>query len=878
MMSPNPNNGEPIYILGLLCSLALTCSCARAATELPEARVGRLAASWRPATGLLLKVGGVPVVRQSSLFLVKRGWKGTLLGQSSAGWSTDGWKEASDGSQSATLTARNEHAEAMYTLKLSEAALDVALKLTRRSQEPADWEYAAGYVSGNLLQSPPPKPGRTQEQNRILSREFLTPLGKISLRASGDAGPDTLFDARSDSQGWAQAFPTLWWGIGSPAPEFPLDATRTVTFSVAVSPRSPNPESPSRWVPGEPNKEESASGSPLLGLGDRVPNAFLPPVARVPRVIPTPKEARFSAESFPLRGGQVIFHDDSHREAARLLAEGILARTGLKLGVKSQPGAGLMIGKGVAPNPPSKPEGYAVAVTKSGVQAAGTDPQGALWAAQTLLQLVENGKIRGATISDWPTLALRGVHLFHGQSAPAFHKKLIERVFSPFKLNTLILQVEQVRWDADPLVAPSWAGTRAGLTDEITFAKAHGLTTFPLIQGYGHMEWLFQKPANRELAEDPQTPYAVNFSNPDAVRYLEGFLSEADTLFGASAFHIGLDEVTMRGRFPYRSEGKNFVDLFTDGAAHWSDFFKKRGKKTWMWADMALHPSEVAPCFGTAPSKEAARAVREKLLKDIILFDWQYGPHTRYPSLKLLKDAGFKNIVAATWYNPKNIDGFARAAAEVGALGAIQTTWCGYESKEAVLDTIERRQFSSMVLAAEAFWNGGSRATWKPEDVFSEAWAATSVTGSRPRAGFTLGKKTRRLADGVLYDTSMPRILCGPLETRPHPSALTVPLGRRVSELRLLLSTTHRTDPGVCVGTVKIILASGEVREIPLVYGKNVAASGDPATCPDAPTLSGLRKLIVSLGPAPVEVRELRLEALGTEAAPVLHAVSGLAP
>jgi hypothetical protein len=606
------------------------------------------------------------------------------------------------------------------------------------------------------------------------------------------------------------------------------------------------------------------------------PSVYLPPVARVPRVIPTPKEARFPAESFSLQARQVIFCDSSHEPAAKLLAEGILARTGLKLGVKNQPGAGLGIGKGTALVPPGKPEGYAVAVTKNGIRAVGKDAQGALWAAQTLLQLVESGKVRGAQISDWPTLALRGVHLFHGQSAPEFHKKLIARVFSPFKLNTLVLQVEQARWDADPLVAPPWAGTRAGLSDEINFAKAHGLTAFPLIQGYGHMEWLFQKPANRELAEDPQTPYAVNFSNPDAVRYLEGFLGEADALFGASAFHVGLDEVTMRGRFPYRSEGKGFVELFTDGAAHWSNFFKKRGKQTWMWADMALHPSEVAPCFGTAPSKEAARAVRERLPKDVVLFDWQYGPHKSYPSLKILKDAGFEKIVAATWYNPKNIDGFARAAAEIGALGAIQTTWCGYESKEAVLDTIERRQFTSMVLAAEAFWNGGSRATWKPEDVFTQAWAGPSAALSQPRAGFTLGRKTRRFPDGVLYDASDPQALCGPLETTAHPSTLTVALGQRASELRLLLSTTHRTDPGVRVGTLRVVLSTGEVRDIPLVYGKNIAAQSDPASCPDAPTLEKLRQLTVRLGPAPTEVRELRLEALGSEAAPVLHAVSGL--
>src|SRR5262249_46491267 len=138
-----------------------------------------------------------------------------------------------------------------------------------------------------------------------------------------------------------------------------------------------------------------------------------------------------------------------------------------------------------------------------------------------------------AQIEDWPTLSLRAVHLFHGKEALPFHEKLIDRVFSPLKVNALFLQAEQVRWDHDPQVAPIWAGTKDQVKAEIAFARAHGLTVYPLVQSYGHMEWLFTHEANRAYAEDPDTPYALNFTDPTAVKYLEGFEDEADRLFGA---------------------------------------------------------------------------------------------------------------------------------------------------------------------------------------------------------------------------------------------------------------------------------------------------------------------------------------------------------
>ncbi len=469
-----------------------------------------------------------------------------------------------------------------------------------------------------------------------------------------------------------------------------------------------------------------------------------------PLILPRPKYAKFWMDAPPFRitpQTRIVRTDASAggRRASAILQNALNRAFGIVPPVVSAspfalapPGTiyiGLCDGSPLfgpqALETPQKTEGYGILVDSKRVLLSGRDDAGVLWAAQTLSQLFRKsatgGVILPVRVADYPTLSFRAVHLFHGQNALPFHEKLIERILSPFKMNALFIQAEQVRWDADPNVAPNWAGTKADLTHEIAFARAHGLTSYPLLESFGHMEWLFNKGRNQTFAEDPQTPYAVNFSNPKAVAYLEKFNREADALFDAPGFHAGLDEVTMRGRFPYASRPRSFSELFVKGATHWHDFFAKRGKETWLWADMLLHPSEVAPSFGTAPSAREAALVRAGLPKDLIVVDWQYTARSRYPSLDLLKRAGFTKRVIATWHDRQGIQNFARAAAQNGALGAIQTTWAGYESRESVLDTPDRKQFIAFVNAADYFWNGGdgpapAKLPYDAEAVFAAHW------------------------------------------------------------------------------------------------------------------------------------------------------------
>ena len=133
----------------------------------------------------------------------------------------------------------------------------------------------------------------------------------------------------------------------------------------------------------------------------------------------------------------------------------------------------------------------------------------------------------------------------------------------------------------------------------------------------------------------------------------EGFLAEIDTLFDAPSFHVGLDEVRLRGRFPYRSRPLRASELFLKGAHHWHRFFAQRGKSICLWGDMALHAPEVNPSFGTAPSAAEAAKIRARLPRDLWLADWQYGEHEAFPSLEQLKEEGYQKLLAASWWRPR---------------------------------------------------------------------------------------------------------------------------------------------------------------------------------------------------------------------------------
>ena len=754
-----------------------------------------------------------------------------------------------------------------------------------------------------------------------------TRLGGVGIVFEGDAPAPVLFDARSEAQDWASAFPVFWMGIGSPAvPITAADGERHARFRFTLTP----PENGAKTIPGVPQ---------ITTRGPILPDAYAPRPPTKPLIIPNPKRVSFPTDAVPFRlnAATRILRADATPgtgRAAAVLQRAMKERFALNLPVVSlnakAPSNVIVVGvsgKSAAFPPavvtvPAKPEGYGVRVTKNAIFIAGRDEAGALWGAQTVVQLgaadAKGPLIQSAVVEDWPTLSLRGVHLFHGQNALAFHEKLLERVFSRFKMNALFIEADHLRWDTVGDAAPKWGGSKADVKTEIAYARERGVTMYPLVQGYGHMELLFGATKNKEFAEDPNDPWAVNFTDPKAVAYITKLLIEADDLFAAPAFHVGMDEVTLRGRFPYRSRPKTTPELLGVAATHWRDVFAKRGKPVYMWADMLMEPSEVSPSWGTMKSVSMAKAARANVPKDITLVDWQYGTHDHFPSLRFLKNAGFKNVVAATWFQPENIQNVSRAAADAGAKGVLQTTWCGYESKEAILDTPERRQFTAMVWAAEYFWNGGAnpapdKLPYDAGEIFTAAYRGPESGASRVRAGYVLRfddaanrtlsdwlgygveqspldlPEDARFADGTRYHLGKgPILLAGKLNPPgDYPVSIELPrlAADSVREIRLAMTATHRADIGAVLGSVTLTSTDGTTQEIPLVYGKNAAAWDDPVSAADAPILwkgvTGANRPFLlrslTLRPAPGKrLASVRIHSANAESAPCVFGVTAL--
>ncbi len=825
-------------------------------SALPVKVHGRWGIGWTPAAGLSLTLDGIPVAVKSTLYVVKAGWTGQLFGMPSAKWNTTGWV-AIPGGYAAEVVATNPDVSVTYRFSITDPdgiQVDMTANLLR--DIPAEIEYACaylsspiligntGYADGNPLKiaSRLPKPGRSQQENRLCpdgfrSWEVETAIGNLQCEVISSA-KNVLFDARSDTQGWAKAYPVFWMGIGSPAAPILHEKPLSHSLRLSVGPRA-----------------QSAPGRPLsLRPAKNRTRIFTPPP---PVIIPTPKFQRIDTAARKRVSCKSIALSGNLTREIRARFETLCRQAGITISDKSATRLAVSIAQRTVD---AHPEGYEIQALGKEIRLTGVDIAGLRWGIETLFQLITRTADGGSYIpethiKDWPTLAFRGVHLFFGKTATEFHGKLISRIYATFKLNQMVIQCEQAKWPSAPDIAPTWAGTAAQLTEEARFAALHGITLTPLVQGYGHMEWLFGTAARRQLAEDPETPYALNFSNKQGVELVRGIMLDAAKAVPGSAFHIGLDEVTMRGRFPFITNGKDFVTLFTDAVRYWQSSLRTVGRETWLWGDMLLHPSECAPSFGTAPSAADAKRLRAELPKDVTVFDWQYSALSKYPSLDVLKSSGFTKRVACTWWDPANIKSLAAAAGANGALGALCTTWCGYESKESVLAGEERRQFVAMVHAAEHFWNGGAtQPAWDAGDIFNARYDGRSESVSTETDAYAVplpkppGRVDGRITPiskppmpttGWQFPPIAPAAIGGILQRGSKVQAIRVEVPRGSKRVWLVMGASHAAPSGSLVGEIEVV--SGKSRRVErLFYGRDIAAIDDALACTAGPIVQQL--------------------------------------
>lgn len=911
-------------------------------------------------TGVQLFLRGVPVIRQSTLYIVKPGWTGAYLDldKDIPAVSTGIDADAKVG----TASVDNRDAYASYRFELGP---DNTFKVTCTfaSKGPAALvEYDAGYINANLIQgarfSADAAKGKIdgvvplfaatadEDASKLVSSfsrvAFDTVQGRVELTVEASEAlmkSVTLFDARKNTSAWAQKNPVFWLGIGVPAPPLP-EGEQTITLT---------------WKFGEPASKTSipsASGSARL-----VPlkEAQVPFVPDTP-VIPQPKAVKPGKVPFRIIPGKTIIYlsktpSDEEKQGARELQAEFKDFWGAAIPIRktgipspnSNPGPGtiiiatkaaitaMMTAEDIAhaEKDPSytdlgkHAEGYFLGVDGDVAGIIGADPRGAYYGAQTLKQLIRvDGKgvfIKPVEISDWPSLSMRGVHWFGGPDAWPFHKQMIDRIISAYKMNTMVFQCDYTQWATQPKIwSTERSSTKADVKKAVDYARAHFIEPIPLVNTLGHSEWLFWNDQNLDICTDPKAKFAYDPENPHTYEVVMPIMQEAVDLFQPKYFHIGHDEVTTNGAFPKPGSSKTASELILADINKMHDWLTAKGIKTMMWGDMLLHESEASDA-GLAPSKQEAIARRAGVPKDIIIADWHYqGSDPAFPSVPVLQDAGYK-VLGTTWYDWGNIQNFSRVLNQQNSLGFLQSTWAGYNMFPDIVKGDSFNQFVAYLLGAEYAWNGGKPNVadlgYRPDDAFLAAWNRRPVSMAK-RSGFavdlspvsnagmwdwmstatlkTAGAKVapfptaKTALGGITFQPSRPVWLAGALNpSGSWPKAVTIPLaGKKAAELHFLWATTNSADKDTQVATLKIAYADGTSAETPIAYGRQVFAFTDPQAGPQTTTAwqgatayggtaSVRRWMWINPNPGKA-ITSVTLSSAETEAAPVLLGITGI--
>jgi hexosaminidase len=768
--------------------------------------------------------------------------------------------------------------------KVAPDALTWRLEVEWRSEKPAivEWciglwnaEYLLGATlagDGTLATTSLSREPRTLENDAIFAgRRFALDARLATVEVSGENLH--VLDGRGSARWWSRETPTLWVGILRR--ELKQGEKIALEARLRIQPK-PLP------APAEPLTVRA----PVQSVLDR-----WKPQPREPELVPPPKILwRDAGEPFQLpvdRPAQIVIENDAYRLAADALARE-LQRYGIRAEVRTGDPASCAIFIGGSPalqrkHPvPDQQGAYFLQVTADGVRIVGRLPEGAFYGVQTLMQWLQptEGALQAAPVRiiDYPHLKWRGVHLF-GSTEAGFLPRLIENVIAHAKFNHLVLECGYGQWET---IRDAWVDIstpKSLLCEAVQVSRQNLLEPIPLIQSLGHMYWAFRNDANKHLAEDPDTPWAIAPRGAETRPFLQRLYDEVFEVFQPRHFHAGLDEVTLRGRFPNRPEsvGASVAELFVEHTEWVHTELKRRGiQKVLMWGDVLLAPGEANDGGAHAKSPDEARFTRERLSKlpDLVICDWHYTPAEpeRYISLDVLQRAGFKEIIATTWYNPRNIATFAKAARQRRIAGLLQSTWAGYSLNEGTLQGIELRQFVAYLLAGAYAWDTDlplpESLPYDFERLFIERYRREAVP-LQAREGFvvdlsaaynfdlaTLSPLFAELPRGEVWlgghrfalgesphshalsplakggegwgeGGSNALMLASYLAPAPMPREVRIPLNRRAQSLYLLHTAGWQTEQGREVGRLTVEYADGTQAEQPIIYGRHLRAWND---------------------------------------------------
>jgi hexosaminidase len=276
---------------------------------------------------------------------------------------------------------------------------------------------------------------------------------------------------------------------------------------------------------------------------------------------------------------------------------------------------------------PDHPEGYALAISKTGIEISFRETGGLRAATATLRQLLrEYGrKLPCMKIRDWPDFPRRGVMLDISRGRVPKLETLLDLAekLSDFKINELQLYTEHIfAYTQYKSVWQSW-GALTAKEIQILAARCRelGIDLVPNQNSFGHLRYFLADSRLKKLGEvsEPyedandeyvRRPTTLAPNHPGTIPFLRGLYDELLPNFSSQFFNVGCDETWDLGK----GQSEKLCERIGKGKVYLG-FLKKihrevsaRDKKMMFWGDIILKYPKL---IGALP-------------KNVIALNWGY--------------------------------------------------------------------------------------------------------------------------------------------------------------------------------------------------------------------------------------------------------------
>lgn len=248
--------------------------------------------------------------------------------------------------------------------------------------------------------------------------------------------------------------------------------------------------------------------------------------------------------------------------------------------------------------------------------------------------------------------------------------------------NAVLWEIEnKVRWECCPECVHPEAFTKDEFRGILAEADRLGLRPIPLMQTFGHAEYVLMTGHHPGWMEDPEFPACYCVSNPEVLAFQKRLLHEYLELFGPSVkdFHLGGDEAIVFGTCP-KCRRRDKAEFYAEHLKAVAEELRARGVRPGIWSDRI--------CAMTN------RADIARIPTDFTLWNWDYGfgadatKPGRESKVGLMKEMGYQIVFGCASQSVKdspflpfygrhrdNIVASADLARREGLKGFCVTSW-----------------------------------------------------------------------------------------------------------------------------------------------------------------------------------------------------------